>query len=274
MTRSEIRDKLESHLVRCKSVLAMWEAGSTAFGRADDYSDLDIGVLLSAGSNDEVWGVLDQAFAELGGVSLRWSEPNPLFSGMDKRIFQPRQAQRWLQVDIGLFPDSAAELYNQPERHGRIDVIFDRAGRLVPPSWDEQANKRRMCEALHQNLMKWQIYHGWFRKELARGRTVDGFMMHLYLTVMPLLTILNMRYRPARWDFGFRYLKEELPLEVVEIVERLCYVLDPSALEERFSEADGLLRKTLKELEEHGVVPIAPEGVDIFAPLPDSVSST
>jgi hypothetical protein len=45
-------------------------------------------------------------------------------------------------------------------------------------------------------------------------------------------------------------------------------------LEERFSEADGLLRKTLKELEEHGVVPIDPEGVDIFAPLPDSVSST
>jgi hypothetical protein len=269
MTRIEIRDKLESHLAGCKSVLAMWEAGSTAFGRADDYSDLDIGVLASAGSNEEVWGVIDQAFAELGGLDLRWSEPNPLFPGMDKRTFRPRQAPRWLQVDIGLFPDSAAELYNQPERHGRIEVIFDHAGRLAPPSWDEQANRRRMCEALHQNLMKWQIYYGWFRKELARGRAVDAFVAHLYLTVMPLLTILNMRYRPSRWDFGFRYLKEELPGDVVEAVERLCYVPDASALEERFSEADLLLRKTLKELEGRGIIPIDPKGVDISAPLPN-----
>jgi len=42
MTRSVIRDKLEERLLRCSSVLAMWEAGSTAFSRADDYSDLDI----------------------------------------------------------------------------------------------------------------------------------------------------------------------------------------------------------------------------------------
>jgi len=253
----------------------MWEAGSAAFGRVDDYSDLDIGLLASVGSNDEVWGIVDQAFAELGGVSLRWSEPNPLFSGMDKRIFRPRQATRWLQVDIGLFPENAAELYNEPERHGRIDIIFDRAGgRLAPPRWDELANRRRMGEALHQNLMKWQTYYGWFRKELARGRTVDAFMMYLHLTVMPLLTVLNMRYRPSRWDFGFRYVKDELPSEVVKVVERLCYVPDPSALEERFSAADGLLRETLHELEERGVVPIDPKGVDISASLPNHDGET
>ncbi len=273
MTPNIVRDKLEEHLVRCNSVLAMWEAGSTAFGRADDYSDLDLGVLVKEGSNDKVWRVVDEAFDELGGVALRWNEPSPVFSGMDKRIFRPRQARQWFQVDVGLFPETAKELYNQPERHGQIVVIFDPTGRLAPPPWDEELNHKRICEALHQNLMKWQIYYGWFRKELARGRPADAFVMHLYLTVMPLLAVLNMRYRPTRWDFGFRYLKEELPAEVVSIVERLCYLADPNTMEARFSEAERLLRTTLKELKERGIVSTDSKGVDISAPLQDSVSS-
>jgi hypothetical protein len=265
MTRHIIRNKLEDHLVRSTSVLAMWEAGSAAFDRTDSYSDLDIGILSKKGSNDEVWRIVDQAFEELGGVTLRWNEPNPVFPGMDKRIFRPREAKRWLQVDIGLFPDTATDLYNQPERHGRILVVFDHTSRMVPPPWDEEANRRRMGEALHQNLMKWQAYYGWFRKELARGRALDAFVMHLYLTVIPLLTVLNMRYRPNRWDFGFRYLKEELPPDVVEVVERLCYMANPSVMESRFLEADRLLRTTLIALEEQGLRPIDSKGIDIVA---------
>jgi hypothetical protein len=62
---------------------------------------------------------------------------------------------------------------------------------------------------------------------------------------------------------GFRYIKEELPPEVVKIVERLCYLSDPSVMEERFCEADRLLRVTQKELEQRGIVPIDSKGVDI-----------
>ena len=263
MTRINVRDSLEQHLRRCDSVIAMWEAGSTAFGREDEYSDLDIGVLSREGSNPEVWQAVDEAFKELGGVGLRWNEPNPLFAGMDKRVFRPRRANRWLQVDIGMFPEDAGELYNQPERHGRIVVLFDRAGRLEPPPWDEPVHRQRRCEALHQNIMKWQVYHGQFRKETARGRTVDAFAFYYALTLSPLLAVLGMRYRPNRWDFGFRYLKDEMPAEIVSAVERLCYVPDASLLEQRFSEAEELFKKTVEELAERGIVPVDSTGVDI-----------
>jgi hypothetical protein len=250
----------------------MWEAGSTGFHRADDYSDLDIGILSRAGSNEKVWAIVDQAFDDLGGLALRWSEPNPLFEGMDKRVFRPLKATRWLQVDIGMFPESASELYNQPERHGTISVIFDRSERLQPPPWDEPSHRRHMQEALHQNLMKWRIYHGQFRKEFARGRTVDAFACHLFFTLQPLLAVLGMRYRPHRWDFGYRYLKEELPSNVVEVIERLCYVQSPGSLEDRFAEADALFTKTVRELEAQGITPLDPNSVDISPPeLPSAI---
>lgn len=262
MTRQDVRDRLQTYLARCPSVLAVWEAGSAAFDRDDEYSDLDVGVLATVGSNNEVWDVVGWAFDELGGLAFRWNEPNPIFSGVDKRIFRPRGAREWFQVDIGIYPETATELYNQPTRHGQVRVLFDHANRLTPPPWDEVQQGRRMGEALHQNLMKWQAYRGWFRKELTRGRPTDAFTIYFYTALLPLLAILGMRYRPARWDFALRYVKEEFPPEVVE---RLCYVPGPAALEGRFAEADRLLQQTVDELRERGVVPIDSKGTDITA---------
>jgi hypothetical protein len=248
-------------------MLAMWEAGSAAFGRADEYSDLDIGLLSRTGANDEVWGLVDRAFDALGGVVLRWNEEAPLFEGMDKRVFRPRLSSRWLQVDIGLFPETAVDLHNQPGRHGDVLVIFDHDHRLQVPSWDSDAHHRRMREALHQEIMKWQIYYGWFRKELARGRTVDAFAAHLGGSVRPLLNVLGMRYRPMRWDFGMRYVKEDMPASVVQTIERLCYVAEPGLLESRLSEADRLFRTAVAELAQEGILPLDSKGIDIAMPM-------
>ena len=112
--------------------------------------------------------------------------------------------------------------------------------------------------------MRWEHQYGSFRKQLARGRTVDAFMAHFEVNVMSLVTVLNIRYRPSRWQFGLRYLKEELPPEVVKIVEQICYVPSPAGLEERFAQADLLLQDTVKELEEQGTRRIDPFGFDIW----------
>lgn len=264
MTRTILREELATRLARYQMILALWEGGSAAFGRSDKYSDLDLALLYRLGARDEIWRAVDQTFEELGGVDLRWNDPKPFRAGGGKRIFRPRRASdKWLQVEIRIIPDTAKELYIQPERHGKILVIFDRTGRLVPSKFDEDGNRQRARIALHQVLMKWQLSHGWFRKELARGRNGDAFLTHFYTTLTPLLTVLNMLYRLNTWDLGFRYLKEELPKEIVEAVERLCYISQPADLEERFFEADQLFRATVKELEKRGITPIDLIGFDI-----------
>jgi len=269
MTRTTIRDTLQAHLYRCESVISFWEAGSTALGRTDKYSDLDLGILYEPGTPRQVWMAVDQALGELGGVDLRWCEPPSVFRGeigSSKRIFRLRGTEPWLLLDIRIFPASVTNLHDQRQRIGQIAIIFDRAGRLLKPSpWDEKANRERAGRALHQHLMKWQIYYGWFRKELARGSGLDAFMLFFHLAVVPLVTVLNIRYRLNRWDFGFRFLKNDWPAEIVKIVEDICYVPEPEMLEERFAAADRLMQTTVGELKEQGIVPIDPQGFD-FSP--------
>jgi hypothetical protein len=182
-------------------------------------------------------------------------------------VFRLRQASRWLQADIGVFGETATELHNEPERHGDIDIIFDRQERLVPSRWDAEAHRDQMCRALHQEIMKWQVYRGWFQKELARGRSVDAFAFYFGASVRPLVAVLGMRYRPSRWDFGLRYLEEDMPADVVRTVEELCFVPAKTALTQRFQEADRLFLATVEALAREGILPLDSDGLDICPAL-------
>jgi hypothetical protein len=269
LTRPQLRRVLQSELERLEGVLAMWEAGSHAFDRADDHSDLDIGLLVRAGTLPQAWEAIDRALDSIGGFELRWEPAAHLFQGMTQRVYQPRRTNRWLQIDVGIFEESAASLYLETQRHGRAEVVFDRTGgRTKPPVWDEDKQRREMREALHQEIMKWNAYYAYFRKELARGRTIDAFGFYVGLSLRPLLAVLGMVHRPDRWDYGFRYVKDEMPHDIFKQLEHICYIPDPSKLNERFAAAAQMFEEAVAELRRRGVMPIDAKGVDVVPNAP------
>jgi hypothetical protein len=247
----------------------MWEAGSHAFERADDYSDLDIGLLVRAGALADAWAAVDRALDCVGGFDLRWENPIHIFKGMTQRVYRMRDASPWLHLDIGIFEEPVDDLYLQTQRHGRAEVLFDRSGRVVPPPWDAEKHGRQVREALHQEIARWTTYYGFFRKELARGRTIDAFGFYIGLTLRPVLNVLGMLHRPDRWDYGFRYAREDLPADVVARLERLCFVAEPGQLPQKLSEAERLFNETVAELARRGVTPIDAKGVDVRPERPE-----
>jgi hypothetical protein len=263
MDRLQLRAALREELEKHDAVLAMWEAGSHAFERADEYSDLDIGLLVREGALADAWAAVDRALERIGGFDLRWENPVHIFKGMTQRVYRLRDASPWLHLDIGVFQEPVDDLYLQTQRHGRAEVIFDRTGRIAPPPWDADRHLRQTREALHQEIMRWTLYFGFFRKELARGRTIDAFGFYLGLTLRPVFNVLGMLHRPDRWDYGFRYAREDLPADVVARLERLCYIPSPGALEERLAEADRMFSETVDELGRRGITPIDARGVDV-----------
>src|SRR5688572_2088734 len=194
LDRLELRNALHDRLVRCDDVLAMWEAGSAAFDRADERSDLDIGLLVREDSLGRVWEAVERGLEDAGGFSIRWENPVHIFKGMTQRVYRPTRARRWLDLDIGIFEESADDLYLQPQRHGRATILFDRSDgqRTSQAAFDEAAHARRMSEALHQEIMRWNLYRDFVAKEIARGRTIDAFGFYLAFAVRPVVTVLGM----------------------------------------------------------------------------------
>jgi len=264
MRREELRMALHDRLHACDSVLAMWEAGSAAFDRADEHSDLDIGVLARAGSLETVWQEVERALDDVGGFSIRWENPVHIFKGMIQRVYRPKLAPRWLDLDIGIFQDTAEDLYLQPQRHGRATILFDRSQgqRTASVQFDEAAHRQRMREALHQEIMRWNLYRDFVAKEIARGRTIDAFGFYVAFAVRPVISVLGMLHRPDRFDYGFRYVKEDLPADIVRRIERLCYVASPADLLGRVKAADALIAQTIEKLKKTGIEPLDSKGVD------------
>ena len=230
--------------------MTCWQCGKRGPRRsvADDRSDLDIGVLARAGSIERVWKEIELELNDVGGFSIRWENPVHIFKGMTHCVYRPARADRWLDLDIGVFQDGTEDLYLQPQRHGRATILFDRSEgqRTADVRFDDMGHRQRMREMLHQEIMRWNLYRDFVAKEIARGRTIDAFGFYLAFAVRPVVTVLGMLHRPDRFDYGFRYVKDELPADAVEGIERLCYVATPGELLSRVDEADRLFMQLLK----------------------------
>jgi hypothetical protein len=264
MTRDELRAAIHTRLHECDAALAAWEAGSAAFGRADAYSDLDLGVLARTGTVDAVWQAVERGLEDVGGFSIRWQNPAHIFKGMTQRVYRPARGDRWPDLDVGVFQEDAEDLYLQPQRHGHATILFDRTPtqRTAGAILDQAAHRQRMREALHQEVLRWNLYRAFVEKELARGRTIDAFGFYIAFAIRPVLTVLGMLHRPDRFDYGFRYVKEEMPAEAVETIERLCYVASPGDLPGRLEQARKVFAEAVEALRRRGIEPIDAHGVD------------
>lgn len=208
-------------------VLAAWEAGSAAFGRADLASDLDVGVIALDGAGPAILGAVEEQLADLADLDL-WDVGESTFGV--QRFWQPAQPgpdAPICMVDVSVLArdadaDDLRELLT-PERHGRALAMHDPRGVLADlvagNEFDASAHRDRITTELDLLRARRNLFATFGSKELARGRSLDAHGFHHRMVVVPLVALLGMVHRPLRFDFGLRYLHEELPRDVVECLE-------------------------------------------------------
>jgi predicted nucleotidyltransferase len=214
------RELVVAALEECDGAIASWEGGSAAFGRADDQSDLDVGVLCIRGAATHVLNSIERGLREAGEPLDSWDVGRSAFG--TQRFWQPtgHGAQSVLcMVDASVIEhererDEWRELL-LPERHGRALALHDPDGVLAraraAASFDAEAHRGRLATELERIRDRRRMFGGFVEKELGRGRVLDAAGMHHSTVVVPLVALLGMRHRPLRWDFGLRYLHDELP---------------------------------------------------------------
>ncbi|MCW2920286.1 MAG: polymerase beta domain protein region [Thermoleophilia bacterium] len=208
-------------------VLAAWEAGSAAFGRADLASDLDVGVIALDGAGTEVLDAVEEQLADLTDLVL-WDVGESKFGV--QRFWQPAQPgpdAPFCLVDVSVMErdahaDELRELLT-PERHGRALAMHDPDGVLAETiaahPFDAAAHRARIQVELDRLRARHELFATFGPKELARGRRLDAHWIHQGMVVVPLVALLGMVHRPLRFDFGLRYLHDELPPAIVECLE-------------------------------------------------------
>jgi len=243
---------LQAALEPCPAVLAMWEAGSAAFGRADAWSDLDLQVLVEDDSVEAVLAAADRTLADLSPITVRHRLPEPTWHGHSQVFYRLADAPEHLVVDLVVLRRPVPERFLEQERHGVPLVLFDRTGEIAPRPLDRAAWAAGLGQRLEVLRREFALFQGFVRAEVARGNAMAALGAYRGYTLRPLLEAIRMRHCPERYDYGPKYSQADLPAAVLERLERLFFVLDLAGIPPRQAEAEAWFTETAAHLEGKG----------------------
>ncbi len=248
LERDEILAAVQARLEPLDHAVALWEGGSAAFDRVDEYSDIDLQAAVEDERVAEVFGELQDALEALSPIALRYDVPEPTWHGHSQRYFRLADASPWCVVDACVMKRSSDRRYQATARHGQARVLFDKVGWLAPRDDDPDAQAPVLADKARALVTRFEMFHGIPRKEVRRGRPVDAMAFYQGIVLRPLVELLRIEHDPARHDFGPRYVNEDFPPEVAARLARLYYPSGMAQLDEHIDEATAWFRETAARL--------------------------
>jgi len=241
--RTRITEAVSNALQPLAHVLAGWESGSVAFELQDEYSDIDLNFLLDDASPvDPLYAVVESALETISPIVARHSEP-------PGRYFRLRDGGDFLLVDVCVFRAASIKERLDSERHGSIRPLFDKGQWLRSDPSAQVSQVARRSKRLEEIQAWFCVSQSFVRKAILRGRQVEALAAFWGYTLRPLVELLRMRYCPARWDFGMRYLDRDLPGPVYDELRGIMFVGEFDDLTEHLFKASAWAERLLRELE-------------------------
>lgn len=208
-----------------EDVLVAWVGGSAATGGWDEWSDLDVVVLTRVSKAHDVharWMTGIRAHfapASVWDVPNNWPDGDQSFVCLQTRpglLTEPTRLVDLVTVDI-----SESHRHVDVRRHGTPIVLHDPDSLLVLRADDADALARAMGDTIDQVRQKRPTSEWLVNRALARGHVAEGVDLYLRHGLYLLVRLLRAEHCPERYDYGLRYLRDDLPADVVDRLEAL-----------------------------------------------------
>jgi predicted nucleotidyltransferase len=250
LPRESIVKALTHALEPLAHVHAFWEAGAAAFDRVDEWSDIDLYIVVDDASVTEAFQIVEKTLEGLSPIELRHEVSWPPASGVFQKFYRLRNASEYLLIDLAVMTQSAPDKFLTREIHGDAVFFFNKGGSVRIPALDAEAFVRGLL-ARRQRLRERMVLFGPFvPKEILRGNRLEALEFYRALVIPSLVEALRMRYGPRHYDFRMRYVYRELPSDVVRRLETLAFIKDPEDLAAKYREARAWFDKAIEEVDE------------------------
>ncbi len=247
LERDEIISTLVAALEPEKQVCAAYEGGSAAFGRLDEYSDIDFQVIVEDQAVDQTAARIDELLKAAFKISYRYEIPRPAWHGHYQVFYRFAEASPLLLLDLCLIQRSSPNKFLEPEIHGQARVYFDKCGAALPPAPDPAAFQAGLTARRAQALAMAELFAPFAVKELRRCQPIEAVAFYQGFVLGPLIDLLRMRYDPQRYNFRTRHIYHDLPADVIARLEPLYFAGSPQELEEKYHLARAWLRELAEE---------------------------
>lgn len=249
VTRDAVISQLTETLKPLGFVRAFWEGGAVGYGRVDEWSDIDLYVLVEDGRAMDTFAVIEAAFRRLSGIKLKYGIPQTQWPGVHQAFYKLENASEYALVDLAIINETAPEKFLHEERHGKNTIYINRMKDLKIPAFDHEEFTASMRNRFHRLRHRLDMFGIFVQKELNRRDHIEALELYRGLVLSTLTELLRMKHYPMHYDFGFRYIHQELPADVAQRLEALYFVTDAEDLENKYRIATAWTREVMAELD-------------------------
>jgi len=249
LDRTAITQAFTAGLGPLDSVLACWEAGSIAFGRNDQWSDLDLYLVVRDDQVEPIMKKIDEIVAGLGGHDYMYRLPEPTWHGNSQVGYRFKNASPFLFLDAAVIKESSPEKFLQYAIHGKPVVHFDKKGIVKDDPIDPDAFIEQLKKRADYLKTTFEMFQALTLKELNRHKDIIALPFYFSMTLRPLVEALRIIYAPLHYNFFTAYIDHDLPSDVYQRLQRFFFVADGLALLRAHTEAGAWFRETIESID-------------------------
>jgi hypothetical protein len=233
-TKKQISNELQDLLISHEDVVAAWEGGSAATGFEDEFSDLDLVIICKDSAVERIFEEFDERLGKNYGILNKFRVPEPAWHGFSQCYYQIDKVHPLFYLDISLIKQSLPDKFTESDRHGNAVVWFEKE-KILDSTPTEQEKVGKKAKHFYQIATQSDfITIIEIQKAIARNRYAEAFPIYFQFIARNLAILLNLKYRPAKVDFGLRYGYRDYEKADFEFIELLMKVSSIKELEEKF----------------------------------------
>ena len=230
---------------------AAWLGGSDATGRRDQFSDIDLVAVVDEDRVEDAFSAVKEELESISPIELEWRVPSPTWHGHEQVFYRMRDVDEHLMIDFVVMTRAtpAQNRFLERERHGFPVVLFDHDGFCTPAALDRLVHDQRMRARLERIRVTFPLFQPLVIRAVERRQPCDAAHFYAQLTLAPTVEALRMVHCPERFDFGMRYLFDDLPAEVYARVSELALPGSLEGIRRCREEAEELFNAAIERLD-------------------------
>jgi len=250
LTRDVIIQTLVNALKPLDYAHAFYEGGAAAFNRVDEWSDIDLYLVVEDEKVNEAFLAVEKALKSLSSIKQKLDVQQTGWPGVSQAFYKLEDTSEYLIIDFCVLNFSSSETFLEPEIHGNVVFYFNKSGKIKPPLLDKVALSKKVHERLDRLQSRFAMFNIFVQKEINRGHQIEAIGLYHGLTLATLVEALRIKHNPIHYNFKMEYLHYELPSDVTKKLERLYFVKDAKDLQEKYYEAIKWFHRTIEAIDQ------------------------
>ena len=136
MTRDVVIKTLVDALKPLDYVHAFYESGAIAFNRLDEWSDIDLYLVVDERKVDDSFAAVEAALRSVSPIRQKFAIPQLPWPGVSQAFYKLERASEYLLIDLAVIKLSGPEKFLAPEIHGKAIFYFNKSDGVKVPSAD------------------------------------------------------------------------------------------------------------------------------------------